>query len=277
MKAPIVATLLSALLIASSLIGQESPEPDGVALPESDWKNAALLYFNSASFEVNRIRAEGDPDRRMKYYADALDAIHRPGSTPDELEKAKDILSTIAAYETKDDLTLASKFYLIRIIHKHQAKPDAKLAGRLYKDLYLAAPGHFFGQMALQMHAFIALYHDVKEDEVEGVFAELEVLGADMSIPDPKRGFHRVMGEAYQYYGLSDRKSFEHLKVAFELGFPLSRTQVGPLLQLGELAEKLGEKGYAIQIYSDFLGSQRSNPRRSEVEVRLRGLGAAVE
>ncbi|NEQ68779.1 MAG: hypothetical protein F6K21_25415 [Symploca sp. SIO2D2] len=279
MKLTLVVFLITIFPSLSLLHGQGNEtedEPLEAILPDRDWKNAALLYFNSASFEVNRIRAQGNPDKRMGFYADALEAIHSPGGTQEDLEKARETLSALAVGDANDDLTMAAKFYLIRIVHRHQAIPDPELAARLYRDLFLENPDHYFGQMALQMHAFIVLNLSVDELVIEETFAELERLGEDVSIPDPRRGFHRVLGEAYVFHGLSNRKAFEHLKIAFELGFPLSRTQVGPLLQLGELAENLGEKGYAIQLYSDFLSSPRNSLRRNEVEARLANLGAAV-
>ena len=264
------------LLLLGLVYSVNAQETESLERYNEDWQSASLLFYNSASHEVNLIRSEGVLDNRMKNYSAALDAIHHPHATAEEIEAAREKLDVIASVEWSDDMTLAARYYLIRIVQKFQTIPDVKLANRLYLELFKEHPGHYFGQMALHMHSFISLYHEVENGGAGKILVELESLGEEMSIPDPKRAFHRVMGEAYDYYELSGEKAYQHMKKAYELTFPLQSAKIDALLALGEKAVENGEKGYAIQIYSDFLDAQKRNPRKNEVEERLRRLGAAV-
>lgn len=255
------------------LLGLLVSVPGARALDEP-WQEAALLLYNSASPELNRLRAMGSGSARLADYAEALILLHQSPPGSEGVEEARTILQQLASARRDDDISAAADYYLVRILQIHQKDPDPEAARERFKELYLARPKHFFGQMALLKYVFAELYNEQSSLPIAERIAYLQDLAEGIEIPATKRWLHRILGEAYLNHGLSKEKAFQHLKVAYEVGYPMATAQIDAGLDLAELAEELGRVDYAVEICDEMLATYGYDPRKEEIEAARERLAA---
>lgn len=242
------------------------PSPAESAEP---WEMEALLLYNSGSPEVNDLRARSTGNVRLGGYARALEILFQEPREEANALRAKKLLDQLFEVNEKDDVGMASAYYLARISHKHLDEPDVEAARLGYRYLFETYSGRFFGELAFLKFVLVELYERDSEESVEQRLENLEKSGERLTIPEMRRGFHRSMGEAYRVFELSDAKAYEHLKAAYELEAPVPETQIELMLSVAELAESIGDVDLAISALEDFLATAKWDERRQAVAVQL--------
>ena len=233
------------------------------------WQVEALLLYNSGSPEVNDLRARSTGNLRLGGYARALEILFQEPTEEANVLRAKKLFDQLFEVNGKDDVGMASAYYLARISHKYLVEPDLEAARLGYRYLFEAYPERFFGELAFLKLVLVELYERDSEESVQQRLENLEKSGARLTIPEMRRGFHRSMGEAYRVFELSDAKAYEHLKAAYELDAPVPETQIELMLSVAELAEAMGDVDVAISALEDFLATAEWDERRQSVAIQL--------
>lgn len=240
----------------------------------NDWEEEALLLYNSASPEINDLRGRSMGNERLKAYAKAMGILFEAPLREENALIAKTTLDALFESNPNDDVGTASAYYLARISHKYLDQPDLVAARSAYRYIFETYPGRFFGELAFLKYLLIELYENDSEKAPLSVIVELENLGSGLTIPSMKKGFHRVLGDAYLGYELSEEKAYEHLNAAYRIDSSVPETQLELMLSLADLAEVLGRKEEAIAVLQDFLKTARRDDRRGEVASRIATLSS---
>ena len=243
-----------------------------IAGQAQDWEEEALLLYNSSSPEINDIRARTTGDNRLRSYAQALETLFREPMREESALIAQTQLAALVEANPKDDVGLASAYYLAQIDHRYLDRPNIEAAKKAYRTLFDQYPRRFFGELAFLKFVLLEIHGSDSDDSPEERLIRLEADGEILIIPDMRRGFHRSLGEAYRSFGLSDTKAYEHLKIAYEIETSVPETQTELMLSVAELAEAHGELGVAIAALQKFLSVARFDERRPEVAQRMAAL-----
>lgn len=237
-----------------------------------EWEKEALLLYSSGSPEINDLRARSTGNERLRRYAKALGVLFREPSREENALLAKTTFDALSEANGRDDVGLASAYYLARISHRHLDRPDLVSASAAYRKLFESYPRSFFGELAFLKYLLLELYSSEGSESPSERLAHLEAQGNRLIIPDMRRGFHRSIGEAYRYYELSETTAYEHLKAAYDIGSSVPETQIDLMLTVAELAESRGELGVAIAALQKFLTVARRDDRRNDVAERMSNL-----
>lgn len=239
---------------------------------EGEWKEGALLFYSESSLEMNRLRAQGQNDRRLLAYLDAVEMMHLKTSDTDSIESSRAIFRTLVEGGLDDDVGVAAAYYDIRITQLFQPVPDLEQAAHDFRYLYSARPNHFFGQLALLKSLLIDLAAPSDADSVLPRLARLEGQEEQLTIPDFRRSFHKAMGERYRRDTGLKRKAFAHLKAAYAIGFSVESIQADLCFDLAQIAEEIGETEYAVERYDEFVKKHADDSRAIEVRSHLKAL-----
>jgi hypothetical protein len=237
-----------------------------------EWETDALLLYNTASPDINDLRARSTGDERLRKYAMALGMLHRQPAQEENAMLAKSVFDKLFAINPNDDVGMASGYYLARILHRHLDQPDLGSARAAYQYLFETYPRRFFGELAFLKYLLLEFYGNDSSESPVNRLARLEGMGDRLIIPNMRRGYHRSIGEAYLSYDLSETKAYEHLKAAYDIATSVPETQLELILKVSELAESHGDLGVAIAALQKFLKVARRDERRPEVELRLADL-----
>lgn len=239
---------------------------------KEEWESDALLLYNSASPEINDLRARSTGNERLRKYAMALGMLHREPAREENALLAKSVFDKLFDINANDDVGMASAYYLARILHRHLDRPDLESARAAYRYLFETYPRRFFGELAFLKYLLLEFYGTDSSESTSDRLARLEGMGDRLIIPDMRRGYHRSIGEAYLSYGLSETKAYEHLKAAYAIDTSVPETQLDLMLKVSKLAELHGDLGVAIGALQTFLKVARRDERRPEIELRLANL-----
>jgi len=210
---------------------------------------------------------------RLGRYAEGLTALMTNGILPPNPQQARKIFRELFEIRPDDSVGLASRYYLIQVEKELTPEFDAKAS---YLRFFQAYPTTFFGGLSVVKYAMMEAYlNDDKAGTLQRLIV-LENLGSDLKIPDLRRDFRRIIGEAYLIYDLSEEKAYEHLKDAVEIGSTIPEVQSDLLVKTGELAERLGRIGDAVDLYTRFCDSSVPNPRKAEITQRIERLKSVM-
>lgn len=237
-----------------------------------EWQEEALLLYSTASPEINDLRARSTGNERLRRYAKGLKTLFRQPSREENVLLAKTTFDALYEENPRDDVGLASAYYLARISHRFLDEPDLESAQSAYRYLFEMYPRRFFGELAFLKYLLLELYDSDSLESPEERLRRLETLGDRLVIPDTRRGYHRSIGEAYRAYELSESKVYEHLKAAYDIDTSVPETQTELMLTVAELAESRGELGVAIAALQKFLAVARRDERRTQVAERMAAL-----
>ena len=238
----------------------------GITSAVGDWEEEALLLLNTVSPNLNDLRSRSTGNERLGRYAEALAAMNRNGIIPANPKAAEKIFRELLDIRSDDAIGLASRYYMIRIEQELAPEFDARES---YRSLFQTYPDTFFGGLSLVKYAMLETY--VNSDKADALrrLIVLEQLGQDLQIPDVRRDFNRVLGEAYLNFELSGEKAYEHLKDAADIGSTIPEAQADLLIKTGELAEQLGRLNDAVDLYARFCEEMEHDSRKAEIELRL--------
>ena len=234
-----------------------------------EWAEEALLLYNSASPEINDLRARSTGNERLRGYAKALGILYSEPLTQENALLAKTTFDALFDANPLDDVGLASAYYLVRITHRHLDRPNIETAREAYRVLFESYPRRFFGELSFLKYLLLELYTSESQESPSERFSRLEKLGDKLTIPDMRRGYHRSIGEAYRNHETSEIKAYEHLKAAYDIDTSVPETQMDLMLTIAEMAESRGELGVAIAALQKFLTVARNDDRRVEVAQRM--------
>ena len=236
------------------------------AFAAGDWEEEALLLLNAVSPNLNDLRSRSTGNERLARYAEALAAMNVNGIIPANPKAAEKIFRELVDIRSDDAIGLASRYYMIRIEQELVPEFDARDS---YRRLFQTHPDSFFGGLSLVKYAMLETYIDSDKADALRRLVVLERLGQDLRIPDVRRDFSRVLGEAYLAFELSEEKAYEHLKDATDIGSTIPEAQADLLIKTGELAEQLGRLNDAVDLYARFCEEMEHDLRKTEIEQRL--------
>lgn len=263
----ILLSLAVSLSVAVASRGQEEERPL--------WEQEAMLIYSESSPEFARLRSIGRENKRLALYTRALEILHgrveADGEEPHVA--AQRYLNMLVADDDSDAISLASRYYLARIALTSPARQDVEAAKQLYYDLYKAHSDRFFGQMALVKYATLEIYDDDGSGtEVFERIQKLEPLAARVTVPELRRNFHQILGEAYASFQLDSRMAYHHLEKAYEMGIPVPSIRVDVLVRLAELGDELGQLEQSLRAYDELLLLAPRHERAGEFSQRAREL-----
>ena len=222
------------------------------------WEQEAMLVYSESEAEFTRLRTLGRSNERLARYTRALEILHGQRAASETEEEpylmAQSLFSSLVEANDEDAIGLASQYYLARIAQSNPIEKDMSTAKRLYFDLYEARKDRFFGQMAFIKYATLEIYDEEgSEPDMLTRIQKLEPHAESLTIPDLRRNFHRVLGEAYARFDLDPKQAFKHLDTAYQMGLPVESIKAEVLARIATLGEAIGERERALQAYNELL------------------------
>lgn len=225
------------------------------------WELTTLYRFNEAE-AVFRGLVERDPSRENRY-ALAVGQLNRQPKSDRTVEEARRLLDVLVAEPAAadDEITLASRFYLARILQLHQSKPDLAAAKSAYRELSRVPAGGFWPEAAAVKWATLHLYEVTPWADKAARLAEAEAELARLANPTLKKDLHIILADGYEKFGVSLPAALRHLEAAWALGIERGIDQGDFLARMGELARRTGDPAKARGYFTEFLRRFRRDER----------------
>lgn len=215
---------------------------------------------------------------RARDYARALALLNAPPKTREKIQRAENILASLAAApHPADDLHLAAAYYLARIRHIHAFEPQPAEAAQRYERLAAEHPGSWWGQLAWLKRAIMRIYED--GSPAEGRAAALALGPEVQNLTDPtlRTCAHLTIGNALLRLGGPRLEAYRHLRAAAEAGIAMPEFRADTAIQVADLALEFGEPSVAIRFYRQFLTVFPRDGRAAYAEAQLGALAPRGE
>jgi len=248
---PLAAAALLLYVSAVSLYPQKSPANQQSLAPY--FHELRRLRFNEVYRDLGKLENFPKVQKRHVTFGRAVAALNKQPRSEHTVTEADRLFERVRAVDPDDNLGVASAYYLARIVQIHSFQPDEEAAAKLFRELSLKYPQHYFGQLAFLNYATITLYTQPDLAAIGEALYRIEEEGRFLSIPDISRNYFRLMGETHVYYGVSKRKGEDFFVAAMEVGFVRPALRAKMLLRLAELARSRGDFPVAKQYYEQIL------------------------
>lgn len=258
------------LLLARAILpGAEAP----ASLADA-WQTLANYRPDQALPRFEKLATAGASDVRSARFGLALSLLAQQSALPDRVEKARALLTALAA-DGADDLALGARFFLARLA-EFQAEPrDPALAAVEFRRLIADHTGTAWAQAAVPRLALLLLYTAAGPAEPAARLAAAEKLLASARTPRAVTELHLVMADAVFHYRLPDSLALPHLLAAEREGAMDVPTRGDVLVQVAELSRLGGNAPQAAAFYKKFLAEYPRDSRHYPVRQKLAALGAA--
>jgi hypothetical protein len=215
--------------------------------------------------------ARGGPDARAARLGAALSLLAQPSPVPDRVEKARALLTALAADGT-DEVALGARFFLGRLAEFQLEPPDPRQAAREFRRLIAEHPDSPWAQAAVARLALLVLYTAAGPAEPAARLAEAARLLPAARQPGTVAELHLVIADAIFHYRQPDGEALPHLLAAERTAALDAATRADVLVQIGEVARLTGRPGQAAQYYRVFLAEYPRDARQYPIRRQLAAL-----
>lgn len=256
-------------LLAFLVAGRASAAEPALATLRAGWELTTLYRFNEAE-AVFRALAAKDPTRENRY-ALAISQLNRQPKSDRTVAEARRLLAALVEEPAApdDEITLASRFYLARILQLHQSKPDLSAARSAYRELSRAPGGGFWTEAASVKWATLRLYEITPWSEKAGRLTEAEQELSRLTNPTLQKDLHIILADGYEKFGVSLPAALRHLEAAWTLGIERGIDQGDFLARMGELARRTGDRAKARGYFTEFLKRFRRDERVNWITLKV--------
>ena len=207
-------------------------------------------------------------DPRRRELAAVVITLSRPPVAESEVRAGEATLARLAA--GTDDLAAQSLYLLARCQHMHRTVPDYGRAEESYRELARRWPGGHCADLGLVKLGLIKLYAMAGPTEpVVRLTAARELL-TQIKAPSLRRDLQLQIGWAALFYERPYDELLLDLIAAEAVGGMLGITPEDLVIQIGELSFRAGHDRQAQRYFTRFLAEFPTNPRRFNVQQRLR-------
>jgi len=244
-------------LLTPVLPGAE-PKPGTL---QDGWELVTLYRFNEAEALFRRL-ADREPSREHRY-ALAVSLLNRQPKSDRTIAEARRYLTTLVEESTvpDDEITLAARFYVARILQLHQSKPDLAAARLAYRELSRIPDGGFWAEVAAVKWATLHVYEVTPWSEKAARLAEAEKELTRLTSPTLRKDLHIILADGYEKFGISLPAALHHLEAAWAAGIERGIDQGDFLARMGELARRTGDPAKARGYFTEFLRRFRRDER----------------
>jgi hypothetical protein len=237
--------LLALGVAAGTASGTETAAP---SLPAA-WQALSVGTYDAALAQFEALGSS-----RPARLGAALALMQRAPMTNSSLAAARERFISLTSVE--DEYGHAAHYFLGRLAGLNAFTPDVAEAAHRFEHLVATGADDTWCRLALVKLAILRLSTSTAADDQR--FAAAEPLLAHTRDPATLRDLHVVIAEARLHARRYDAATLAHLRAAFDLTQPGDTLRPDLAVQVGRLAEKLGERAIAKQHYQLFL---EENPR----------------
>lgn len=236
----------------------------------SAWEDAALGLFDSANREFAKL--SGDEAR----LGEAVTLLLRQPKTDANINRAAELLATLADKSPGSPLAIRAKYYLGRIAQTHRTPNNPELARRLFRELAGAHPGHPYADLATVKLAILEIYDHVPEADRRARFDAFVAAAATLESPSARRDLNLLLADASQRFGYGPVLTLDCLLAADRVGIARRVEQGNTWVRIGQLAHEAGRFEIARDYYKKYLATFIRDNRRLMVAERLAALPAVA-
>lgn len=252
---------LAALIgLAPMLKLQAAPDPLAPG-----WELLSRYLYRDAA-ELFRQAKGGDEQLRQLGLAAAL--LNEPPLTEGKVDRAADMLRTLAESKPVNPTTLEARYLLARVRHLHQQAPVAEVEAA-YRSVIEAAPQSPVAQVAAGHLALLLLYQrpDLTVPQRLAAARALEPVAGGRTLPDVAVTYYRSLANAAMFYGITDDQVLHWLRQADAIGPSDELARATLILQIAETARYLGHRSEAIAAYHRFLAEAVPTDQRYNTAI----------
>jgi hypothetical protein len=213
----------------------------------------------------------GGKRSRFVIYGEAVSLLDIQPRTAARVDRAVELLDSLAASGVEDELTVPVLYLRARIEQIHRASPDLPAALRLYDELFEKHPAHPLAQIAAGKAAMIRIY-TAEDDPLGAPLASAEALAPRLSDPTARASLHLMIANACVRLGDQPRRSLDHLEAALAAGIHNTKSRGNVLVRIGVLSDEFGRPERAIAAFEEFLREFARDDRAHTLRRRLAGL-----
>jgi hypothetical protein len=261
---------LFVLLAVRAPAAPASPAASGGALAEA-WQTLANYRPDQAQPRFEKLAAGAGTDSRAARFGTALSLLAQPTAQTDRVEKARVLLTALAA-EGADDLALGARFFLARLAEFQAEPPQPAAAAEGFRRLIADHPESPWAQAAVPRLAILLLYTPAGP---AGPEARLDAAARLLPLalrPSAVTELHLVIADAVFHYRLAEQRALAHLLAAERAGAMDVPTRADVLVQIAELSRLGGDAPQAAAFYDKFLAEYPRDSRQYAVRKKLAGL-----
>jgi hypothetical protein len=252
---------LACLLAALAQAGAGAATPLSVA-----WQT---LSVGSDADAFNQF--SGQENSREAQLGAALALINRPPITPSSIEAARTHLSALA--EGRDEFAHAARFFLGRLHQLNPIEPNPAGAAAEYEALIASGADDPWCRLALVKLAILRLTVVPPPGDAAAPFATVNAFIGRTDDPRTQRDLHLIIAEARLNRRMYDAVTLRHLNAALAATGAKDALRTDLLIQIGRLAEKLGDRELARVHFQQFLTDYPKERRAYTVGAALANLG----
>ncbi len=240
---------------------------------ESNAIDAWELMAGFSSGEALRV-LEGRPASPEQQLAMATALLGKYPQTPHNVDAAERILLVLLNENVESEYRAAAFYLLGRIAHIFREESLAE-AGHYYRQLRQAYPDDQLADSAAVKLALITMTELSPDLSRKKIREELEALAVPMH-RSARSDFHYSLAEFYMERG-DLRAALERLIKVRELGINRGINKADILIQIGRIADEVGQEDVARLAYEDFMREFPSDTRKYVVQDQIRMMDAEVE
>lgn len=248
----------------------QAETPPAAASPVvAAWQQATVGLFKDSLLSFEKI--EGDDAR----YGEALTLLMRQPKTAGNVERAAQMLSSLAASQPDSELGIGARYHLGRIEQVHRMTPDPAAARRHYQELVTAHPEHTLAQQAVVKLAILDIYERVPANVRRQRYDAYAARAVGLSYGPARRDLHLLLADTAQRFDYPATLALEHLLSADAVGIARRAEQANIWVRIGVIASETGRPEVARSFFEKFLANYLRDNRRLMIEERLAALPAA--
>ena len=195
-------SLLCIFLVAGIIEATATTEPrladEAIALAQRNLFNEAHRLFSALENP-----AKAGPEIHEIRFGSALTLLLKQPRTRQNLRRAQETFAAIAADHPDNDLGIASRYMLGRMLEVHIDPPDYKGAADGYLSIIDERPNHLFAQISLVRLIHTWLYRDIERESRWEKFRALEEMAPNIQRSQIKATFHYTLARAALQFNLS--------------------------------------------------------------------------
>jgi tetratricopeptide (TPR) repeat protein len=242
-----------------------------VAEESTGWELLSQYRFNEALLAFEQNSVTGDDSNRSIGLGEALSRLVSPSYNEADLPIIVSELEQIWQSNSRDKAGLWAGYYLGRISQNHaSANADYDAALTWYERVATAGGDDLLAQMARLKAVGLILFAPLDAAlSTEERFQQSQELVAKISEPHLQMNALLVLANGMLYRDAAPDRVLPSLQSAWRLGVtdPTARAQL--LVQMGNLATKVGKPNLAAECYQQFLEEFPTEKRNQMVREQL--------
>jgi tetratricopeptide (TPR) repeat protein len=162
--------------------------------------------------------AEAGKSTRKTRFGLALATIQEQPRTSGRIESGREQFQDLVDESALDDVGIASRYQLIRLLHVYTLVPSLDAAQAGYLELFRQHPDTFWGQQAFYRYLVLLVSDNRTPSDRQEDLHKAESVVPTLDDPSSRRDCALLLADYYQKYDRKKPKALDYFNLAYRTG-----------------------------------------------------------